>query len=121
MDRDRRAPGARGVCISHFTAMKRRAVNALTVHRAMLISAAALCACKGEKKEEEAGKPTVNAATIVVQPQAFTETLGAIGSVAPRAGHSAALSAPSAGRVEKVYVTSGQAVRAGQTLIEMDQ
>lgn len=83
--------------------------------------AAAFIACHGEKKEEEAAKPTVNAATIVVEPQAFTETLGAIGTVVSRAGHSAALSAPSAGRVEKVYVTSGQAVRAGQTLIEMDQ
>jgi RND family efflux transporter MFP subunit len=83
--------------------------------------AVAFLACHGEKKEEEPAKPTVNAATIVVEPQAFTETLGAIGTVVSRAGHSAALSAPSAGRVERVYVTSGQAVRAGQTLIEMDQ
>ena len=85
------------------------------------LSAVSLLACKGAPKEEEGAKPTVNAATIVVEPQAFTETLGAIGTVVSRAGHSAALSAPSAGRVEKVYVTSGQAVRAGQTLIVMDQ
>jgi membrane fusion protein (multidrug efflux system) len=99
--------------------MRRRVVNALT-----LLSVLAFIACKGdkgEKKDEEAAKPTVNAVTIVVEPQAFTETLGAIGTVASRAGHSAALSAPSAGRVERVFVTSGQAVKAGQTLIEMDQ
>jgi RND family efflux transporter MFP subunit len=102
--------------------MRRRAVHATRLHRLILtLSAVALSACKGAKKEEETAKPTVSAATIVVEPQAFTETLGAIGTVVSRAGHSAALSAPSAGRVEKVYVTSGQAVRAGQTLIEMDQ
>jgi len=94
--------------------MRRRAVITTTI-------AAAFLACHGEKKEEESAKPTVSAATIVVEPQAFTETLGAIGTVVSRAGHSAALSAPAAGRVERVFVASGQAVRAGQTLIEMDQ
>jgi membrane fusion protein (multidrug efflux system) len=114
MDRDRRIARARGVGIPNITTMRRRAALTITI-------AVALLACHGEKKEEEAAKPTVNAATIVVEPQAFPETLGAIGTVVSRAGHSAALSAPSAGRVERVYVTSGQAVRAGQTLIEMDQ
>ena len=94
--------------------MRRRAIITTTI-------AAAFLACHGEKKEEESAKPTVSAATIVVEPQAFTETLGAIGTVVSRAGHSAALSAPAAGRVERVFVASGQAVRAGQTLIEMDQ
>ena len=94
--------------------MRRRAVIAATI-------AVATIACHGEKKDEEATKPTVSAATIVIEPQAFTETLGAIGTVVSRAGHSAALSAPAAGRVERVFVASGQSVRAGQTLIEMDQ
>ena len=94
--------------------MRRRAAISAAI-------AVASLACHGEKKEEETAKPTVSAATIVIEPQAFTETLGAIGTVVSRAGHSAALSAPSAGRVERVFVTSGQAVRAGQTLIEMDQ
>jgi len=93
--------------------MRRRVVTALAL--------LALSACGGAKKEEEPPKATVSASTIVVEPQAFTETLGAIGTVVARAGHSAALSAPSAGRVERVFVTSGQAVRIGQTLIEMDQ
>jgi len=94
--------------------MRRRVAFTATI-------AVALLACHGEKKEEETAKPTVSAATIVVEPQAFSETLGAIGTVVSRAGHSAALSAPAAGRVERVFVASGQAVRAGQTLIEMDQ
>jgi cobalt-zinc-cadmium efflux system membrane fusion protein len=94
--------------------MRRRAVITATI-------AVATIACHGEKKDEEATKPTVSAATIVIEPQAFTETLGAIGTVVSRAGHSAALSAPAAGRVERVFVASGQSVRAGQTLIEMDQ
>jgi len=94
--------------------MRRRAVTTAAI-------AVAFFACRGEKKEEETSKPTVSAATIVVEPQAFTETLGAIGTMVSRTGHSAALSAPSAGRVERVFVASGQAVRAGQTLIEMDQ
>ena len=94
--------------------MRRRAVITAAV-------AVTFYACHGEKKEDEAPKPTVNASTIVVEPQAFTETIGAIGTVVSRAGHSAALSAPAAGRVDRVLVASGQAVRAGQPLIEMDQ
>jgi RND family efflux transporter MFP subunit len=102
--------------------MRRRTVTAATL-RHMLVCAVAvgLAACHKEEKKEEPERPTVSATTIVVQPQAFTETLGAIGSVVSRAGHSAALSAPAAGRVENILVTSGQAVRAGQALIELDQ
>jgi membrane fusion protein (multidrug efflux system) len=80
-------------------------------------------ACRKGKEAEGEGtvQPTVTATTVVVQPAAFTETLGAIGTVVSRAGHAATLSAPSAARVEKIYVTSGQSVRAGQALIELDQ
>jgi membrane fusion protein (multidrug efflux system) len=63
----------------------------------------------------------VNAQTAVVTPQAFTETLGAIGTVTPRAGHVATLSAPSSGRVSQVFVATGQTVQPGQTLVELDQ
>ena len=65
--------------------------------------------------------PVVGAKTIVVTPQPFTETLGAIGNVVPRAGHQATLSAPASARVAQVFVTTGQAVQAGQPLIELDQ
>jgi len=95
-----------------------------TVPRYALASilALALFGCKkDEKAEESAAHPEVTATTIVVAPQAFTETLGAIGTVVSRAGHSSTLSAPAPGRVARILVTSGQAVRAGQTLIELDQ
>jgi membrane fusion protein (multidrug efflux system) len=63
----------------------------------------------------------VNAQTVVVTAQAFTESYDAIGTVVPRAGRVATLSAPAAGRVSAVLVTTGQAVQAGQTLVSLDQ
>jgi cobalt-zinc-cadmium efflux system membrane fusion protein len=57
---------------------------------------------------------------VIVQPQAFTQTMSAIGQVVPRAGHTASPSAP-AGRVSQVFVTTGQAVVIGQILVELDQ
>lgn len=93
--------------------------------RVTLAGLVAVSACKKADKEAdpEAKKdhPTVTATTIVVTPQAFTETLGAIGTVVARAGHAASLSAPAPGRVGNIFVTSGQSVRAGQRLIELDQ
>jgi membrane fusion protein, multidrug efflux system len=106
--------------------MKRRSSEAAIVGRAALALAFALAiSCKSKDKGEggESGeaKPAVAAQTIVVTPQPFTETLGAIGSVSPRPGHVAALSAPAPGRVAKVNVTTGQSVQAGQPLIELEQ
>jgi cobalt-zinc-cadmium efflux system membrane fusion protein len=54
-------------------------------------------------------------------PQAFTETVGAIGTVTARTGHVATLMAPAPGRIGTVLVTPGQTVRAGQTLVELDR
>jgi RND family efflux transporter MFP subunit len=78
-------------------------------------------ACTGKEEGEHEATPVVTAQTIVVTPQPFTETFGAIGSVAPRAGHVATLSAPIPGRVASVQVTTGQAVQKGQPLVELDQ
>jgi RND family efflux transporter MFP subunit len=79
-------------------------------------------ACKAKDSGgDETAKPVVAAQTIVVTPQPFTETLGAIGTVAPRPGHVATLMAPAAGRVAKVNIAVGQSVRADQALIELDQ
>jgi len=85
--------------------------------------AISLVACKKAKEgdAEPAVHATVAASTVTVAPQAFTETLGAIGTVVSRAGHAATLSAPAAGRVANILVTSGQSVRVGQTLVELDQ
>jgi len=80
-------------------------------------------ACKGAKEEagDEKGHPTVSVQTVVVKPQSFTETVGAIGTVVARAGHVATLSAPAAGRVGRVLATTGQTVAAGQVLVELEQ
>ena len=104
--------------------MRRRAVmNPALIRFAIAAQLLAAAAC--HKKEEPAGEApahaTVAATVVTVTPQAFTETLGAIGTVVSRAGHAATLSAPAAGLVSKILVTGGQNVRAGQTLVELDQ
>lgn len=78
------------------------------------------CKGKGGEADTEA-KPVVAAQTIVVTPQPFTETLGAIGTVTPRPGHVASPSAPAAGRVANVNVAVGRAVHAGDPLIELEK
>jgi RND family efflux transporter MFP subunit len=80
------------------------------------------CSKTGDKEgDTPEAKPTVGANTIVVVPQAFTETLGSIGNVVGRSGHVATLSAPIAGRIGEVLVTTGQAVQKDQVLVRMDQ
>src|SRR5215831_2082963 len=96
----------------------------VVIRPTMWMAAGLVCAvaCKGgEPAKEEGGHAEVSAKTIVVVPQAFTETLGAMGTVAARPGHVATLSAPAAGRVSKVNVAIGQIVQADQVLVEMDQ
>jgi len=70
--------------------------------------------CKAKEPDAEPGHAVVNAQTVVVTPQAFTETIGALGTVVARAGHVATLSAPAAGHVAAVNVTVGQTVTSGQ-------
>lgn len=88
---------------------------------AFIALTAAACHKAADSGDEDTVKPAVGAQTVVLVPQAFTETLGAIGTVVPRAGHVAALGAPAPGRVANVLVTPGQTVSAGQTLVELDQ
>ena len=83
---------------------------------AMLVAGG--CKAKEGGDSETEAKPVVAAQTIVVTPQPFTETLGAIGSVTPRPGHVSAVNAPAQGRVAKVEVSTGQAVHADEPLIE---
>lgn len=79
-------------------------------------------ACKGESTaKEETVHATVAAKTIVLARQAFTETLGAMGTVAGRPGHVATLSAPAPGRIATVDVAAGQTVQSGQVLIQLEQ
>lgn len=97
--------------------------TAAAVGRASLALAAILASsCKGKGGESETeAKPVVAAQTIVVTPQPFTETLGAIGTVSARPGHVASPSSASQGRVASVDVSVGQAVNADQPLIELDK
>jgi len=85
-----------------------------------LVAAGVLGCSKSDEGDKEPAA-VVNATTVVVSAQAFTETFDAIGNVVPRAGHIATLSAPAAGRVGSVMVATGQTVQAGQTLVELDQ
>lgn len=81
-----------------------------------------LAACHGGSDDGDAEPAAVvNAKTLVVTPRTFTEYVSAIGTVAPRAGHVATLSAPAPARVASVLVTTGQPVSRGQTLIVLDR
>ena len=64
--------------------------------------------------------PIVHARIERVSAAPFTETIGAIGVVAPRAGHVATLSAPGAARVARVLVGLGDHVPAGASLVVLD-
>jgi membrane fusion protein (multidrug efflux system) len=105
--------------------MTRRSREAAVTGRAALALTFALAiSCKSKEAaggSEEQAKPVVAAQTVVVTPQPFTESLGAIGTVSPRPGHVATLMAPAQGRVSKVNVATGQAVQAGEPLVELDQ
>lgn len=84
------------------------------------LAALALAACKA--KEEEGGShPMVNATTGVVAAGPFRETVGAIGTVVPRVGSVALLSAPAPTRVANVRAVVGQPVKKGAVLVEFER
>jgi RND family efflux transporter MFP subunit len=70
---------------------------------------------------DSAERPAVNAGTAVVAAGPFSETLDAIGTVVPRVGHVAVLSAPAPARIANVLVAAGQHVRRAARLVELDQ
>jgi cobalt-zinc-cadmium efflux system membrane fusion protein len=79
-------------------------------------------ACKGADASADAHvTPVVAAKTAIASVEPFTRTLTAIGAVVGRPGHYAALSAPTATRVAKVYVAPGARVGVGQPLVEFEQ
>jgi RND family efflux transporter MFP subunit len=78
-------------------------------------------ACGGNGEEEAEPELEVNADLVTVTPALFTEQMNAIGTVVPRAGAVALLSAPAATRVSHVYVSVGQRVARGAPLIEFEQ
>lgn len=81
-----------------------------------------LAGCKkDEPAVEGAAAPVVAAKTVAATIEPFTHTISAIGTVVSRPGRYAALSAPVATRIARVYVTAGQRVSQGQPLVEFDQ
>lgn len=89
----------------------------------LLLSAALLAACgpDADDAKASAAAAVVGVRTAIAAAQPFTETVGAIGTVAARAGHSAALGAPGAARISRVLVSAGQHVSVGDVLVELDQ
>lgn len=87
----------------------------------VLAAALAALACgRGEAGEE--GVPAVVAAgTAVAVQQPFTVTVAAIGTVQPRPGSFALLSAPAATRVTRVFVAPGERVQANAPLVEFER
>ncbi len=84
---------------------------------ALIVSACS----RADDASEGAALTAVAVRTAVVTTQPFFETLGTIGAVEPRAGHVALLSAPAPTRVAQVFVSAGQRVSRGATLVVLDQ
>lgn len=83
-------------------------------------------ACKSGKDPDDSTKTSeaataVGVRTAVATAEPFFETLSAIGTVAPRAGHVALMSAPAPTRIAQVFVSEGQHVAAGSTLVVLEQ
>ena len=98
----------------------------MTRNASVLLALLAVAACSKSQTDQGKGtsgeiQPVVGARTAVVGTQSFTETIAAIGEVTQRPGHFAAMAAPAPTRVARVYVTLGQAVKAGDPLVEFEQ
>jgi RND family efflux transporter MFP subunit len=82
--------------------------------------------CHGDKAPEAAGTEAevpavVGAQTATATQGAFTEMVTAIGTVVPRPGRYAEMSAPAPTRVARIFVAPGDPVRAGQELVEFER
>jgi membrane fusion protein (multidrug efflux system) len=96
--------------------------------RAPLVAAAlALAACGGQRQASAAadtlpGEPAAGAVgTAVATLQPFPQVVSAIGTVTPRPARFAELSAPGPTRVARIFVTPGQRVAEGDSLVEFER
>lgn len=90
----------------------------------LLLATVAACAPSGGDEEKEVKsdvQAVVGAHTAAAAVQAFQLTVTALGTVAPRPGSFAAMSAPAPTRVARIFVAAGQAVEQGAALIEFER
>jgi RND family efflux transporter MFP subunit len=92
----------------------------------LLLSVLIGAGCHGDKAPEAAGTDAdvpavVGAQTATATEGAFTEMVTAIGTVVPRPGRYAEMSAPGPTRVARIFVAPGDPVRAGQPLVEFER
>jgi membrane fusion protein (multidrug efflux system) len=97
-----------------------RSIGVAILALALLIGCARKDAAPGETADG-ASHAVVAATTVLATSTPFTEQVIAIGTVEPRPGFVAVLSAPIATRVARVLVAAGQQVAKGEALIELEQ
>lgn len=86
-----------------------------------LAAALSLAACKkADSDAESEATPVVTVETAQVRTAAFSPMVRAVGTVVSSPSGYAELSAPAPSRITHVLVTSGQNVKAGQALVELD-
>jgi RND family efflux transporter MFP subunit len=85
-----------------------------------LVALAACSRASGDDKKDDA-EPVVNAQTATAKEAPFTETVTAIGTVMPRPGHYAEMSAPAPTRVARIFVAPGDVVHEGDPLVEFER
>lgn len=71
--------------------------------------------------DQAATTTTVEVGTAIATVKPLTERIAVLGTVEARPGHVAEISAPQASRIVAIHVTEGQAVRAGQPLVQLDR
>lgn len=86
-----------------------------------LFAFVALAACSHDAADDSTAQAVVQVKTALVQMEPFAEIISAIGSVEPRSGHIASLSAPAPARIANVYVSEGQHVERGAQLVAFEQ
>ncbi len=84
-----------------------------------LLLAAAAAGCSHADEAQHAPVVAVHTAAAVSAP--FAHVIGSLGTVAPRAGRYAELSAPAPTRVAQIFVAAGQPVAAGAPLVEFER
>jgi RND family efflux transporter MFP subunit len=87
----------------------------------LLLCAVPLVACRKPGAADEAASHTVGVRTVVAVARSVPQSVSAIGTVTPRPGRFAELSAPAATRVAAIYVAPGQRVARGNALVEFER